>query len=200
MNDMFSRNVQGITDILLSSSVGIAGCGGLGSHVADSLTRAGIGKLVLADYDRVELSNLNRQLYFKRDVGCLKVNVLRKRLLEIRPDMQVEICCEKLMENNISNVFADTDVLVEAFDIPENKKMLVEEWMHSFPEKNIVSASGLAGTGRLNTLSVIRKSNLYICGDGKSDMSLGLSAGRVAVVANMQAEVVISLLAGKEVL
>ncbi|MFO7736765.1 MAG: sulfur carrier protein ThiS adenylyltransferase ThiF [bacterium] len=200
MNHMFSRNIPGITDILLSSSVGIAGCGGLGSHVADSLTRAGTGKLVIADYDRVELSNLNRQLYFRKDVGRLKAEVLRERLLDIRPDMQVEICCEKLTGNNVSDVFADTHILVEAFDTPENKRMLVEEWMHSFPKKNIVSASGLGGAGRLNDISVTCKSNLYICGDGKSDMSLGLSAGRVAVVANMQAEVVISLLAGKEVM
>ena len=87
---LFERNVPGTLEILQKSTVGIAGCGGLGSNAAVSLVRAGIGKLILADHDVVEESNLNRQYYFQSDIGKKKVEALTYHLKAINPEIKLE--------------------------------------------------------------------------------------------------------------
>ncbi len=82
-SSLFQRNVPGSTEILNASCVGIAGCGGLGSNAAVALTRAGVGRLILADLDIVELSNLNRQYFFQDDVGQFKAEALAEHLKAI---------------------------------------------------------------------------------------------------------------------
>jgi sulfur carrier protein ThiS adenylyltransferase len=83
--EYFARRDPAVLSVLRRSSVGIAGAGGLGSNVAVALARAGIGRLVIADCDRIEPSNLNRQQYFVDQVGERKVEALRENLLAINP-------------------------------------------------------------------------------------------------------------------
>ena len=147
---LFERNVPGTLEILQKSAVGIAGCGGLGSNAAVSLVRAGIGKLILADHDVVEESNLNRQYYFQPDIGKKKVEALTYHLKAINPEIKLETIDNQISASDVSQIFKDADILIEAFDRAESKAWLIESWCMAFPKRPIVCASGLSGVG--NTL------------------------------------------------
>jgi sulfur carrier protein ThiS adenylyltransferase len=192
--ELFGRNVPGMTAALQASVVGIAGCGGVGSNVAVSLTRSGIGRLILADDDRVEVSNLNRQHFFQSDLGQIKVEALAGHLRAIHPSVQITTHRQRLRPDDIGHLFGDADLLIEAFDRAQEKQWLIESWAAAYPERPIICASGLAGWGRTRALAVRSAGRIYVCGDGESDMSQGLCAARVAIVANMQANVAIELL------
>jgi len=194
--EFFSRREPDVLAVLRQSSVGIAGAGGLGSNVAVSLARAGVGRLVIADFDKVEPSNLNRQQYFIDQVGERKVEALRDNLLAINPYSLYEINDVRVTRRNAAKIFAQVDVLVEAFDRAEAKEMLIETSLARFPGRPIVAASGLAGYGLNRKLRTRRLGNLYICGDEESQCPKGVSpmAPRVALVAAMQANLVVELL------
>ncbi|MFC1898554.1 ThiF family adenylyltransferase [Candidatus Cloacimonadota bacterium] len=103
MQEIFQRNIQFWGEekqrILAESSVLIAGVGGLGGVVADGLTRAGIGKLILIDKDEVESSNLNRQILFDQtDIGKSKVEVAKEKLQVINPKLEIEVFNESVEE------------------------------------------------------------------------------------------------------
>jgi sulfur carrier protein ThiS adenylyltransferase len=176
--------------------VGIAGAGGLGSTVAVSLARAGVGRLVIADFDQVEPSNLNRQQYFVEQVGQPKVEALRDTLIRINPFSVYEIHRVRITRSNAAKIFQSVDILVEAFDKAEAKEMLIESHLSRFPGRPIVAASGLAGYGKNRKLHTRRLGSLWICGDEESQCPKGISpmAPRVALVANMQANLVVELL------
>lgn len=193
---IFERNVPGSTGKLAAKAVGIAGCGGLGSNAAASLVRAGIGRLILVDHDRVEASNLNRQYFFQDDIGRVKVEALADRLRKINPELSVEAHDIRLEPARVAEVFAGADILIEAFDRAESKHWLIEAWCLAFPERPVVCASGLSGLGSTSSLAVRSSGNIYFVGDEKSDLSMGLCASRVAAVANMQANIAIALLTG----
>lgn len=191
---IFKRNVPHSTAILQKSTVGIAGCGGLGSNAAVALTRAGIGGLILADYDRVEESNLNRQHYFQQDIGKIKVDALAEHLRAINPNIIINPAVIKLSPEKIAEVFKEADLLIEGFDKAESKRWLIESWSSAYPDRAIICGSGLAGIGRTNSLKVHSSGNVYICGDEESNSSMGLCSSRVSIVACMQANVAIELL------
>lgn len=197
-DEIFIRNVPGMLDILRRSCIGIAGCGGLGSNAAVALTRAGIGKLILADFDRVEMSNLNRQYFFMNDVGKSKVNALSSHLLNINPDIELKLINKELIPEDIPDIFSSVDIMIEAFDKAETKKWLVEKWSTQFPEIPIVCASGLSGFGLSEELEIKKAGNIYMIGDQSSDMSMGLCSARVAIAANIQANTAIELLMMRE--
>ena len=192
----FARRDPVVLDALRRSSVGIAGAGGLGSTVAVALARAGVGRLVIADFDRVEASNLNRQQYFVDQVGRVKVEALKENLLRINPFSVYETHEARVTRRNAAAIFKAVDVLVEAFDNAEAKQMLIEACLRRYPGRPIVAASGLAGYGGTRKLHVRRLGNLYICGDEASQCPKGVSpmAPRVGVVAHMQANLVVELL------
>jgi len=195
-SSIFERNVPGTTERLQMATVGIAGCGGLGSNAAASLARAGVGRLILVDHDRVELSNLNRQHYFQTDVGKAKVEALAGHLRAINPDIDLVLHDLELTPQNTPEIFAEAEILIEAFDRAELKRWLIEAWCTAFPDRPIVCGSGLSGIGNTNALRVHSAGRIHFCGDEESDMSLGLCAARVGIVANMQANVAIELLMG----
>ena len=194
--EFFSCREKAVLAVLRQSSIGIAGAGGLGSNVAVSLARAGVGRLVIADFDKVEPSNLNRQQYFIDQVGERKVEALRDNLLAINPYSLYEIHDTRVTRRNAAKIFARVDVLVEAFDRAEAKEMLIETCLTRFPGRPIVAASGLAGYGMNRKLHTRRMGNLYICGDEERQCPKGVSpmAPRVALVAAMQANLVVELL------
>jgi sulfur carrier protein ThiS adenylyltransferase len=192
---IFDRNVPGMTETLRKRTVGIAGCGGLGTNAALALARAGIGRLILADSDKVEESNLNRQQFTLADVGQPKVAALARNLKAVNPDLRVDERPVELSPANLAEVFREADLLVEAFDKAEAKKWLVETWCRAFPGRHVVCGNGLAGYGGNETLKVTRiGDHIWFCGDNESDMSLGLCSARVAIVANMEANLAIELL------
>lgn len=193
--DLFLRNVPGLRDKISDKIIGIAGCGGLGSNIAVALTRTGIGSLVLVDFDRVEVSNLNRQYFFLNDVGKFKTTALKAHLKNINPDICITTENCKITPDNISRLYSQANILIEAFDKAEEKKMLIDYWSMSFPTKPLICGSGVAGVGKNDSLSTLKSGNLYICGDQKSDSNLeGLCSARVAIVANMQANLALELL------
>ena len=194
MDSIFDRNVPGTTEKLAVATVGIAGCGGLGSNAAVALARAGVGRLILVDHDRVELSNLNRQHYFQSDIGNVKVEALGLHLRAINPAIALELHDIELKPEDVEMIFAGADILIEAFDRAENKRWLIEAWCKTFPERHIVCGSGLSGCGCTDSLRVHSAGRIHFCGDEETDMSLGLCAARVGIVANMQANVAIEIL------
>ena len=184
---IFERNIPGTAEKLSGFTVGIAGCGGLGSNIAVSLVRSGITKLILADMDKVELSHLNRQHFFQDDIGRSKVSALKDHLERINPDISVTMVEGKLQHFDIKDVFAQADILFEAFDDASSKLWLIESWAESFSDRPIVCGSGMAGLGSFSDIHVRSSGMLSVCGDEKSDMSIGLMAPKVAIVANLQA-------------
>ncbi|HNV51915.1 MAG TPA: sulfur carrier protein ThiS adenylyltransferase ThiF [Tenuifilaceae bacterium] len=190
---------QKIKSILKNHTVGIAGAGGLGSNVAMSLTRVGIGKLIIVDFDVVTESNLNRQFYFKHQVGFKKVDALRANLLSINPDLILETHDTKLDASNILNYFQAVDVMVEAFDRAEMKQIIIEKFQIEKPEIPLVVGNGMAGWGNSNDMRVQQYETLYICGDGVSEVADNLPpiAPRVNICAAMEANVVLSILLNK---
>jgi sulfur carrier protein ThiS adenylyltransferase len=186
---------------LKNARIGIAGLGGLGSNIAVSLTRIGIGKLVLIDFDIVEKSNLNRQQYFLRHVGKYKTEAIKEVLLDINPDIELEIKNIFIDEHNIEDLFKDVDIIVEAFDKPKSKAILVNTVLLKMPNKPILTGSGMAGYFSSNSIKTrkIRK-NFYLSGDEFSDIDLGYKplAPRVSIVANHQANMVLRLILGEQ--
>lgn len=96
MSDLFQKNIQFWGEknqkIISRTAIVIAGVGGLGCAVAETLTRAGISKLILIDNDVVEASNLNRQILFdQNDIGKPKVQIAKLKLQMINPELEIEI-------------------------------------------------------------------------------------------------------------
>jgi sulfur carrier protein ThiS adenylyltransferase len=195
-----ARHTPGVHQRLKRAAVGIAGVGGLGSPVAIALARSGIGTLVLADFDLVEPSNLNRQQYFVDQIGLPKVEALAATLARIHPGVVIETHALRLTRDNIPALFAAVDVMVEAFDDPAAKAMLTETWLQHFPARPLVAASGVAGCGPANSIVTRRAlGNLYLVGDGETAAApgTGLMAPRVGVAAHHQANAVLQLLLGQ---
>jgi sulfur carrier protein ThiS adenylyltransferase len=179
--------------------VGIAGAGGLGSNCAVALVRVGLGNIIMADFDIVSETNLNRQFFFRDQIGQRKVMALRDNLLRINPFLNIRIYDEILDPENIPLFFKNCDVIVEAFDFADQKKMIIETVLTHFPEKPLVIGMGIAGWGMNEKIHVRQIDNLYICGDEVSEISKELPplAPRVGIVANMQANVVMEILLAK---
>lgn len=198
---MIARHTPGIHNKIKKSVVGIAGLGGLGSTVAVALTRVGIGKLILVDFDIVDPSNLNRQQYFIDQIGMPKVYALKETLLKINPYIKIDTYNEKLNSSNIERIFKYADVIVEAFDRAEEKAMLINAISEKLPDKYIVAASGVAGFGDNNEIKTIRfSSKIFIIGDQKTEArpGVGLMAPRVGIAAHHQANQVLRILLGEE--
>lgn len=194
----FSRHERKLIPTLRQAVVGIAGAGGLGSNIAVSLARVGIGKLVIADFDLIDSSNLNRQQYFLQQIGEPKVKALKNNLEKINPWSDYEIHEIKITRANVGKVFGECHILLEAFDQAEMKEMLLDRWTSLFPERPIIMASGLAGFGKNELLKTRKLGNIYVCGDEISEPRKGISpmAPRVAIVANMQANLALELILG----
>ena len=186
--------------ILESAVVGIAGAGGLGSNCAMHLVRAGVKKLVIADFDVVGESNLNRQFFFRDQLGRKKVDALAENLRRIEPDLSLDLRDVRLAPDNIDWTFSGCSVIVEAFDSADAKSMLLHALLPL--GKPIVSASGIAGWGRSLAIGQRRiGKNLILIGDTSSDVSNGLApfSPRVGIAAAMEANAVVALLLGKEI-
>ena len=186
---------------LQAATVAVCGLGGLGSNIAIPLARAGVGKLILIDFDRVDVTNLHRQQYKACQVGMPKPEALLANLNEIAPYTEYETHFEKVTAENAEALLGKPDVICEAFDNAEAKAMLVNTVLENMPEKFLVAASGMAGYDSGNSIMTRKVTKrFYVCGDGKSDVNdgIGLVAPRVMLCAAHQALTVIRLILGLE--
>lgn len=187
--------------LLSAGRVAIAGLGGLGSNVAYALARIGVGHLHLIDFDVVDITNLNRQQYFMEHIGMYKTDALKSLLLKINPYLDIDTDCVKVTEENLTKLFYDEPIVCEAFDNPEAKAMLVNGILEHFPEKKLVSATGMAGYGSSNTIRTQKlMKNFYLCGDRETAPTYGngLMAPRVAICAAHEANMITRLILGEE--
>ncbi len=198
--DLFGKIDPEIRKKIAGKTIGIAGAGGLGSNVAVSLARCGIDKLVIVDFDKVEPSNLNRQYYFLDQIGKYKVDALFENLKKINPFIRIKKFKNELNSQNVNTIFFDVDILVEAVDRAEVKKMIVENWIENFPQKPIIIASGVYGFGDFEKLRIKVVDKIYICGDEETEIENDYSplSPKIGIVSNMQSDLVIKILVNEE--
>ena len=195
-----ARHGEAFQERAEQTTVAICGLGGLGSNISICLARAGVGKLILIDFDRVDISNLHRQQYKVSQIGLPKTEALAANLREIAPYVQLETHTVRITEDNMEELLKDADIICEAFDNPECKAMLVNSVLETFPEKYLLAGSGMAGmdsANRIETRRVLKR--FYLCGDGVSDVKEcgTLVSSRVMTCAAQEAHMVIRILAGE---
>lgn len=192
-----SRHGSELQRKLDRSVVAICGLGGLGSNIAIALTRAGVGKLILTDYDKVDITNIHRQQYYADQIGMYKTEAIKDNLKRINPYMELELHNLKISEDNIEELLGQADIICEAFDKADQKAMLVNFVLEHFPEKYLVAGSGMAGLDSVNLIKTreITK-HFIICGDGNSDVNTSgsLMASRVMACASHEAHAVIQII------
>lgn len=131
MAERFSRS-EGLfgkeaMERLKNTSVAVFGIGGVGSYAAEALVRGGVGKLTFVDADRVELTNLNRQLIaLESTLGHFKAEAMKERALLIHPEAQVTAICEFFSEETLDRFdFSSWDYIVDAIDSVPSKVLLI---------------------------------------------------------------------------
>ena len=181
---------------LRNAKVAIAGLGGLGSNIAVMLARSGVEHLRMIDFDVVDVTNQNRQVYTIPHVGKYKTEALEEILMQINPYLDYEFRQEKVTMENIRELFSGYPIVCEAFDRADQKAMLVQELLTQFPDTIVVSGNGMAGVGASNEIQTKQKlKRLFVCGDEKTDIAdgMGLMAPRVTICAAHQANKVLQL-------
>lgn len=182
---------------LRNARVAVAGLGGLGSNIAVMLARSGVGELLLVDFDTVDVTNLNRQMYLIPQLGKPKAEALPEILYQINPYLTYRSVCIKVTPDNVKELFSEYPIVCEAFDKPDQKAMLVRELLMQCPKTIVVSGNGMAGyadANEIRTCQVMKR--LYVCGDQSTDVGngIGLIAPRVAVCAAHEANKVLQLI------
>ena len=194
------RHGKDLQEKISKATVAVCGLGGLGSNISVSLARAGIGKLILIDFDKVDVTNLHRQQYKASQVGLHKTEALASNLQEIAPYITVTCHKERITEDNFQTLLADADIICEAFDKAEAKAMLVNGVLEKMPSKYLIAASGMAGMGSANSIKTRKiTKHFYLCGDGISDVGddIGLVSSRVMLCAAHEAHMVLRIIAGE---
>jgi len=200
MDALIARHGPELHKRFSSAAVAVCGLGGLGSNIAVALARAGVGKLLLIDFDHVDITNLHRQQYKADQIGRCKTDALAENILEIAPYTKVETVMARITEDNFADILKDADIVCEAFDNAESKAMLVNGVLERLPGCYLVAASGMAGMDASNTIKTRKiTKRFYLCGDEVSDVSdtIGLVASRVMLCAAHQAHTVLRILAGE---
>lgn len=186
------------------ANVIVFGLGGLGSHIAVILARAGVGYLGsmhLVDCDKVELTNIHRQNYDLADIGVYKPEALKQHLLTVNPYLDIKTTKKRVAEGDIAKMIEGYDVIIEAFDGAETKAMLVDAFFtHRKGNQCLFAASGMAGFGDGNIIQTRQvNEHFFLTGDEKSDLTREktLYASRVSICAAAQAHRVLQYLSEK---
>ncbi|MBQ7013664.1 MAG: sulfur carrier protein ThiS adenylyltransferase ThiF [Oscillospiraceae bacterium] len=180
--------------------IAVCGLGGLGSHIAMVLARAGVGQLHLIDDDRVELSNLHRQHYETAQIGQYKTDATADLLHRIAPFCEVKTDCVHVTPENLVSLLSEDTIICEAFDKAESKAMLVDGVLTKMPEKYVVAASGMAGLGDAQLIRTrCVTPHFWLCGDEASGIETegSLFATGAMLCAAHQAHAVLRILAGE---
>ncbi len=197
-NALAQRHGQAMQNRFSKATVAVCGLGGLGSNIAIALARAGIGRLILIDFDRVDLANLHRQQYRMGQIGRYKTEAMLQNLTELSLCIDVVIHTVRLDADNAYELLQSADIICEAFDRAEAKAMLTNFVLEHFPKKYLIAASGMAGLGSANSIQTKRLTHgFYICGDGESDVAENgtLFSTRAMLCAAHQAHTVLRILA-----
>ena len=195
---LYERHGEDVQKKFSAATIALCGLGGLGSNIAISLARAGIGKLILIDFDQVDITNLHRQQYKANQIGMDKTDALSENLKEIAPYIGIESHTVRITEDNAVELLKDADIICEAFDNAECKAMLTNLILETMPNKFLVAASGMAGFGSANSIRTRKITNrFYLCGDEESDVQSegSLVASRVMLCAAHQAHTILRILA-----
>ena len=195
------KKADKIKEKLKNHTVGIAGLGGLGSNAAMALARAGIGRLILLDFDVVDDSNLTRQYYFLDQIGKSKTIALKDNIKKANPKIVIDIFNEKLKKGTMETRFKDADVIIEALDNAETKVCFIEEILTKLPNTPIIAASGVTGYGHSDRISTKHLGKLFLCYDELAQPSEDdiLLAPRVALIANWQANLALEIILGEDI-
>ena len=195
-----ARHGRAVQEKFNQATVAICGLGGHGSNIAIALARAGVGRLILTDFDRVDITNLHRQQYKATQLGEFKTEALAANLREIAPYLTIETHTTAITEENFEEILAPADVICEAFDNAEAKAMLVNGVLEKLHTKYLIAASGMAGFGSANSIQTRRITDrFYLCGDGISDVAddIGLVSSRVMLCGAHEAHMVLRILSGQ---
>lgn len=198
LNMLYEKQGKDITEKILGAKVCICGLGGLGSNIAVLLARAGVGNLHIIDFDKVELSNLNRQQYNINHIGLYKTDALEKIIADIAPYCKIKKDTVRIDRENIPSLLKNETIICEAFDKAEEKAMIAEEILSVYPEKYLISGSGMGGiksSDMIKTRKVMK--NFYLCGDEVSDETEGILSARVMICAAHQANMALRLICGE---
>lgn len=161
LENRFDRNLMLIgsekQEKLHQAHVMLFGIGGVGSYTAESLTRAGIGRLTLVDFDTVCFTNMNRQYHARKEnIGKQKTEVMKDILLAINPELKIKTIPAFYGEENSSSFFEDfsPDFVIDAIDNLKSKVHLLKTCL----ERNIPIASSMGAGGRIDPTKIGVKS------------------------------------------
>ncbi|MGL4796784.1 MAG: sulfur carrier protein ThiS adenylyltransferase ThiF [Paraclostridium sp.] len=198
---MMSRHTPNVHKKIQLGKIVILGLGGLGSNIAISLARIGVGNLTVVDFDIVEPSNLNRQQYFIKDIGKYKTEALKNTIESINPFISINSINKLINSSNIID-FSDADIIIEAFDNPKSKAEIANVVLTKMKKMYLISSSGMAGFYDSNIIKTKKiRDKFYICGDETNEAKEGdgLMAPRVAICANHMANLVIQILVENDI-
>lgn len=135
-----SKNIEKINN----TKVLVLGLGGVGSYALEAIVRSGVGNVVIVDYDKIDITNLNRQLMTNHNnIGLLKTEVWKERIKDINPNCNVEVVTKKLTKEDVNDLFKyNIDYVIDACDTLEVKKELILAC-----HKNKVKLISSMGTG-----------------------------------------------------
>lgn len=186
---------------LLNSRVLIIGMGGLGSPVAMYLAAAGVGTLVLADFDKVDLSNLQRQIIHTTDeIGELKVVSARNSLQAINPDCRIEMISQLMTRDELAGEVTRADLVIDGSDNFTTRFMINDACVEA--KRPLVSGAAIRLEGQVSVFSGQPGDPCYRClygGDGELDETCsenGVLAPVVGIIGSVQATEAIKLLTG----
>ncbi|WP_227861961.1 MULTISPECIES: thiamine biosynthesis protein ThiF [unclassified Clostridioides] len=193
---LIARHTPNVHNKLKKGRVAILGLGGLGSNIAISLARIGVGELLLIDYDVVEPSNLNRQQYFIDDIGKLKTDAMVENITKINPFVKLKTQNVFLNKYDM-DVLKEADLIIEAFDDASCKAQVCNYTLLNLKDKYLIASSGMAGYYDSNIITTKKiRDRFYICGDfvNEAKFGEGLMAPRVAICANHMANLATQIL------
>lgn len=185
-----ARHTPKVAERLSKCRMAVCGLGGLGSNIALSLARMGVGELLLIDFDVIIPSNINRQQYYVDQIGMKKTEATYQNLKRVNPYIKYDVRDLYITRENIPGLFDGCDVILEAFDSAENKAILINTASSAYPDSLIVGASGLAGLGTHESFRTVRAGkNVVVIGDFESDARVGrgLMSTRVSIAAGIEA-------------
>lgn len=185
---------------LLRARVFVLGCGALGSVVATYLAGAGVGRIILADFDTIDISNLQRQTHYcESEAGLSKVAVLARKLRELNSTIEVDEVEKLITPDRARLLFADCDFIVDASDNPDTKYMVDSVCAELRKPYSVAGVLGLRGQVMTHVEGTARYCDFFpeSAGAGYTPCSVGGIVGPVAgVIASVQALEAIKYIAG----
>ena len=182
------------------SKILLVGLGGLGSPISIYLAAAGVGELIIVDFDKVDLSNLQRQILHKtKDINRLKIDSAKEHLLELNPEINIHTINKKLSENDLINEAKKSNVIIDASDNFDTRFLLNKISVKS--KIPLVSGAAIRFEGQVTVFNPSQKiSPCYRClysedvSSGESCTANGVFAPLLGIVGSIQANEALKLI------